>query len=676
MLYYEAILECRLKDRKKEENQEEKTAEHLKIINDSCNTKFKNGETLLAYCLEKDRIYVAIAHNRESDTREVFLSAIIAEIKKLPEIERVSFSSMREITAGEFRDSLSAAENGDLLPYSVRRNIRRMDWDYLDNCDFNLKEEILDDIPMDESTADKALDELMGDKSLREEIARIYDAENADSFYGYPVHYKIIAGNLGAAEEMARLTLKALFSRNRIPGKRLTTVYKFDDSRGGRLENLFKNSSGTAVLIELSASEDEEEYANSLERVWRRLVKLIEKYHDETLFFLFENTEKLGFSKELMSRIEDSVQLIELKEGRGNREEARTYLEKLVEGSKFQNYMDNDVYSYIEKKKCFHASDVQNAFEEWSKKCLREKVYKAYSNSSGKKRKKKIKPKRDAYKQLQDMTGLKEIKGVVDDILAFYRIQKIRGKYHIENRGISRHMVFTGNPGCAKTTVARLLSEILLEEGIISTGTFVECGRADLVGKYVGWTAKEVKALFKKAKGGILFIDEAYSLLDNSKSFGDEAINTIVQEMENHREDVTVIFAGYPEPMRDFLDRNEGLRSRIAFYLDFPDYNAEELVSILKYIAKDKGYTIAEDALSRCRAIFETARSQEGFGNGRYARNLLEHAIVKQSGRLSGKGCRKKPSLSSVMTLKAEDFDLKYMSEAETKKLRGIGFTL
>ena len=161
MLYYEAILECRLKDRKKEENQEEKTAEHLKIINDSCNTKFKNGETLLAYCLEKDRIYVAIAHNREADTREVFLSAIIAEIKKLPEIEKVSFSSLREITAGEFRDSLSAAENGDLLPYSVRRNIRRMDWDYLDNCDFNLKEEILDDIPMDESTADKALYELM-----------------------------------------------------------------------------------------------------------------------------------------------------------------------------------------------------------------------------------------------------------------------------------------------------------------------------------------------------------------------------------------------------------------------------------------------------------------------------------------------------------------------------------
>ena len=129
------------------------------------------------------------------------------------------------------------------------------------------------------------------------------------------------------------------------------------------------------------------------------------------------------------------------------------------------------------------------------------------------------------------------------------------------------HMVFTGNPGTAKTTVARLFARILKENGVLSKGDLIECGRSDLVGKYVGWTAVQVKNMFKKAKGSVLFIDEAYSLCDDrSGSYGDEAINTIVQEMENNRDDMVVIFAGYPKEMNDFLDRNPGLRSRIAFH--------------------------------------------------------------------------------------------------------------
>ena len=125
-------------------------------------------------------------------------------------------------------------------------------------------------------------------------------------------------------------------------------------------------------------------------------------------------------------------------------------------------------------------------------------------------------------------------------------------------------MIFTGNPGSAKTTVARLLSQILKKEGILDSGRFVEVGRADLIARYVGWTAKTVCEKFREAAGGVLFIDEAYSLVDDSNTFGDEAINTIVQEMENHRDDVIVIFAGYPEKMKVFLEKNEGLRSRIS----------------------------------------------------------------------------------------------------------------
>ena len=146
-------------------------------------------------------------------------------------------------------------------------------------------------------------------------------------------------------------------------------------------------------------------------------------------------------------------------------------------------------------------------------------------------------------------------------------------------------MVFTGNPGTAKTTVARLFAEIMKDEAILSTGKFVEVGRADLVGQHVGHTAPLVKKKFRDAQGGVLFIDEAYSLCDSYENgFGDEAINTIVQEMENHRDDVIVIFAGYPEPMKQFLDRNPGMQSRIAFQIEFEDYTTEELCAITKLL--------------------------------------------------------------------------------------------
>jgi SpoVK/Ycf46/Vps4 family AAA+-type ATPase len=133
-------------------------------------------------------------------------------------------------------------------------------------------------------------------------------------------------------------------------------------------------------------------------------------------------------------------------------------------------------------------------------------------------------------------------------------------------------MIFTGNPGTAKTTVARLVAQILKENGILSNGNLYEVGRSNLVGKYVGHTAPLVRDAFNLAQGSVLFIDEAYSLVDDSPgSFGDEAINTIVQEMENRRDDMVVIFAGYPKPMEEFLNRNEGLRSRIAFHVAFDD---------------------------------------------------------------------------------------------------------
>lgn len=236
-------------------------------------------------------------------------------------------------------------------------------------------------------------------------------------------------------------------------------------------------------------------------------------------------------------------------------------------------------------------------------------------------------------------------------------------------------MVFTGNPGSAKTTVARLIAQILRKEDIVDGGKFVECGRADLIAKYVGWTAKTVRSKFREAKGGILFIDEAYSLVDGSNSFGDEAINTIVQEMENHREDVIVIFAGYPDKMKDFLDKNEGLRSRIAFHLDFPDYTPDEMVDILKLMADQHGYKLEKAAFSKCHEIFESACREDDFGNGRFVRNLLEQAELAQAHRIASKTRGNKISKKSLVTLSPEDFDVNISKKVKAARIP-IGFAV
>lgn len=234
------------------------------------------------------------------------------------------------------------------------------------------------------------------------------------------------------------------------------------------------------------------------------------------------------------------------------------------------------------------------------------------------------------------------------------------------------HMVFTGNPGTAKTSVARLFARIMRENGLLSRGRIVECGRGDLVGKYVGWTAQIIQKKFMEARGGVLFIDEAYSLVDDREgSFGDEAINTIVQEMENHRDDVVVIFAGYPDKMEQFLQKNPGLRSRIAFHVPFADYSARNLCDIARLIAKKKGLTLSEDACEKLYHVFDAARSERDFGNGRFARNVVERAKMAQASRLLTMDVE---ALSSrdVTTISAADITLPDLAHKQPP--RTIGF--
>ena len=220
-------------------------------------------------------------------------------------------------------------------------------------------------------------------------------------------------------------------------------------------------------------------------------------------------------------------------------------------------------------------------------------------------------------------------KDQVKKILAFAKMRKAMEEKGEQLEPITLNMEFVGNPGTAKTTVARIVAGLLKEIGIIKTGEFIEVGRADLVAQYVGQTAPMVQNVFQKAKGGVLFIDEAYSLLEERRGeFGDEAINMIVQEMENNRKDTIVIFAGYPDEMDEFFLRNPGLRSRVPFRVNFEDYNVEEMLDICKQEAFKKGFLTDDMADKKIMEICEKSIKNKNNGNGRFCRNLIETGVL------------------------------------------------
>lgn len=266
----------------------------------------------------------------------------------------------------------------------------------------------------------------------------------------------------------------------------------------------------------------------------------------------------------------------------------------------------------------------------------------------------------DPYKELDELIGLEDVKEEVRSLANFVKVQKMRQEKGLKTPKMSYHLVFTGSPGTGKTTVARIVARIYKDLGILKRGHTVETDRSGLVAEYMGQTAIKTNALVDSALNGVLFIDEAYALVPDASysggDYGQEAISTLLKRMEDDRDRLVVIIAGYPKEMQRFIDSNPGLQSRFNRYINFPDYTAEELYRIYLMYAKKNEYTLNQEAGVYLRERLEDVveHKTRNFGNARYVRNVFEKSIQRQANRISR---MKSPKESDLTEIKKEDLE-------------------
>ena len=496
-------------------------------------------------------------------------------------------------------------------------------------------------------------------KTFLPELERIYAGSTSKSRHGHPVHYFLQTDDRDIRRETYKLLLQALYNNKRLQSKR----YCFLDFKSGdyfspeKHDSLYKACTGGAIVARFESCNDSEEssFASGDRDIIEGFCQIAKRYRNQvlTIICLPRECKKV---KEVFYENLGTMSFVDIKEDFVSGEQAKDFLKLLAKQNKVRT--DSLLFEKLVAGEEYLAPNLHTIFDEWYDNKLKTNIFPQYKELNCVKQEVlKATPKGCAYDELQEMVGLTDAKAVIQKALNYYKMKKLYEEKGLKNCEPAMHMVFTGNPGTAKTTAARLFARIMKDNGLLSRGQLVECGRGDLVGKYVGWTAQTVQKKFRDAMGGVLFIDEAYSLVDgNSGSYGDEAINTIVQEMENHREDVVVIFAGYPDEMERFLQKNPGLRSRIAFHVPFADYNSKELCKIATLMGKNKGVTFEDEALTKLETLFETACKQVDFGNGRYVRNIIEQAKMNQATRLIEYDFND-ITTDEITTIKAVDID-------------------
>ena len=268
----------------------------------------------------------------------------------------------------------------------------------------------------------------------------------------------------------------------------------------------------------------------------------------------------------------------------------------------------------------------------------------------------------ELLEELNALVGLENVKAEVHNLIAYHTVQQLREKQNLYSQKSTMHMAFTGNPGTGKTTVARIVGRIYKQLGLLSRGHFCEVSRTDLIAGYQGQTALKVKKVIEKAKGGVLFIDEAYSITENdhTDSYGRECLTELTKALEDYRDDLVVIVAGYTEPMKHFFSSNPGLKSRFNIFIEFPDYSAKELLVMLKMLCSKNDYVLDDAVTSRLSSFFEeqTMKKCENFANGRLVRNLFDDLVMHHAKRVFNVD-KNASDLQLLSVITTEDFKLK-----------------
>ena len=588
----------------------------------------------------------------------------------------VKVVGFEEVTFKTLRNALSCASRNDLIS-DDDDILDRFDLGVLDGGRFGrclqFGENITDALTKKDIM--EITDRYLMEETVRPELDRIYAGKANSRAKGHPVHYMIMSDDHDTRNDMYRTLLSALYDNQRVEGKR----YVYIDFRPGEdfslkaLDDVYKTTVGGSVVVRYKADDDEEDdYASGERDTIEKISEAIKRHKNDVLTILCLPRECTK-AKDIFYENLGGMSFVELKEDMAKGDTAKGFLRFLAKKDHIRT--DSNLFSKVDNNLSYLSNDLRVIYDDWYNAKLRSCVYPQYKDCKTARRKaaKKV-AAGSAYDSLQDMIGLTSAKDVIQKALNYYKVQQMYKEQGISMNHPAMHMVFTGNPGTAKTTVARLFARIMKDNGLLSKGNLIEVGRGDLVGKYVGWTAQVVQKKFQEAKGSVLFIDEAYSLVDDrSGLFGDEAINTIVQEMENHRDELVVIFAGYPDKMEEFLNKNPGLRSRIAFHVPFEDYNADELCRIADLMGEQNKLHFTDEAKKKLHKIFDEVKDKESFGNGRYVRNLLEMAQMNQAGRILQMDADK-VTKKDITTITDTDIEAPSIGDTKDKEKRPIGF--